>query len=265
MWVENIVIDDLAQTVTVSVATEDTGGGNNLDMVLAGIIGYNGLTVRADATVKWGAPAGFASLPIAFSECEWDNFGSPGFVDEDPLGFLHRSTAVLNNDLPPSVGYPYAAKFVTIYLHGVSTCGGSPSGADLPGGFGWMDPTTGCTLISNLGDWYEIDPGASPPSGCTPAGMAATIGTVQHIPYFNDVLGTGTSATYHVNGYGALYVTGYNFGGSYKEDSIVTGLPACAGSERCIQGYMIGDWVESDIPAGLGGGNYGVVSLEFVG
>ena len=265
MWVEDVDIDFTDQTVTVHVATEDTLGGNNLDMVLAKVLGYNGLTVRADTTVKWGAPAGFTSLPLAFSRCEWNDFGAPGFVDENPLGFLHRSTAVYDNDLPPSSGYLYEPKFVTIYLHGSSVCGGSPSGADIPGGFGWMDPTAGCTLTSGLGDWFEIDPGASPPSGCSPGQMGNIVGTVQYVPYFDDVVGTGTSAQYHIDGYGALYVTGYNFGGGYKEDSLIDGLPPCTGDDRCIQGYMIGDWVESNIPAGLGGGGYGVVSLELVG
>lgn len=264
MVVEDIAIDLANQTVTVDVATENDDGGNVLDMVLAQLIGYDGLTVRTDATVRWGAPSGYASLPLAFSKCEWDDFGAPGFVDEDPLGFLHRPDAVVNGDLPPTLGYPYAAKFVTIYIHGSSICGGSPSGADLPGGFGWLDPTSGCQLVSNLGDWVEIDPGASPPSGCSTSWMEDTLGTVQFIPYFNDVVGTGTSAQYHVHGYGALYVTGYNFGGQYKEDSLISGLPPCTGADRCIEGYMIGDWVGSAGSAGTGGGSYGVITLELI-
>ena len=261
--VDDIDIDMSNQTVTVEVATEDTAGDNNLDMVVAQVVGYNGLTVRADATVKWGAPSGFTSLPLTFSKCEWDQFGAPGFVDEDPLGFLHRPSSVLQDRLPPVSGYPYEAKSVTIYLHGTSVCGGSPSGADLPGGFGWLDPTGSCELTSELGDWKELDPGASPPASCSPSDLSAALGTVQYIPYFNDIDGTGTNAEYHIHGYGALYVTGYNFGGSYKEDSIIDGDPACTGSLRCIQGYMIGGWVDSaSATTGLGGGEYGVVALE---
>ncbi len=264
VWVENVDIDLDDQTVEVMVATENPGGGNQLDTILAHIIGYDGLTVRADTTVRWGSPLGFNSLPLAFSKCEWDDFGAPGFVDENPLGFLHRPSAVIDNELPPTLGYPYVAKFVTIYLHGSSICGGSPSGADLPGGFGWLDPTSGCTLVSNLGDWLEIDPGASPSSGCSPTWMRNTLGTVQFVPYFNDVVGTGTSAQYHVHGYGALYVTGYNFGGLYKENSLITGVLPCTGADRCIQGYMIGDWVESGASSGIGGGDYGVVAIEMI-
>ena len=114
-----------------------------------------------------------------------------------------------------------------------------------------------------MGDWVEVDPGASPPSGCSPSDMEDKLGTVQFIPHFNDVVGTGTNAEYHVHGFGALYVTGYNFGGQYKEDSLVDGELPCTGSQRCIQGYLIGDWVDStNSTAGLGGGDYGVVSVQ---
>ncbi len=263
--INNVAIDFATQQVTVTVETEDTSGNNKLEMVLAQIIGYNDPTVQASATVMWGAPSGYDALPLAFSRCEWDSFGSAGFVDEDPLGFLHRQSSVVNNELPPTLGYPYAAKFVTIYLHGSSTCAAGPSGQDLPGGFGWLDSNPNCRIQPSLGDWLEIDPGASPPGECNPSTMRDTIGTVQFVPYFDDVVGTGTNADYHINGFGALYVTGYNFGGSYKEDSIVTGVAPCTGDDRCIQGYMMGDWVDSNTSPGLGGGDYGIIALEMKG
>lgn len=261
-WVEDVEIDFGEQAVTVSVGSEDDSGGNTFDMVLAGIIGFNGLTVRTDATVKWGAPAGFTAFPVTFSKCEWDEFGAPGFVDENPDGHLHRQASVLNDDIADSSSYAYADKSVTIYLHGTSVCGGSPSGGDIPGGFGWLDADSGCQLTTSQGTLLAVDPGASPSSGCSPTTLEDVLGTVQVIPYFNDVTGTGNNAIYHMDGFGALYVTGYNLGGLYKEKSLIDGQPVCTGSLRCIQGYLIGDWIQSGASTGLGGTQYGVVALE---
>jgi len=264
-WVEDVEIDFDDQTVTVSVGSEESGGGNDFDMVLAGIVGFDGFTVRADATVKWGAPGGFTAFPVTFSKCEWDAFGAPGFADETVDGFLHRQEVVLNGDIAQGLAYPYSHKRVIIYLHGTSVCGGSPSGGDIPGGFGWLDADPGCVLTTSQGTMLEVDPGASPTSGCSTTTMQDALGTVQVIPYFNDVVGSGTNATYSMDGFGALYVTGYSLGGLYKENSIVDGNPVCTGSLRCIEGYMIGDWVQSSgVSTGLGGGDYGVVSLQFV-
>lgn len=264
--VDDVDLDLLNREVTVEVVTEDDAGEKDLDMVLAQIVGFEDAVVKASATVRWGPPVGMEALPLVFSKCEWDAFGNEAFVDEDPLGFLHRASSVVDGDLPPTLGYPYVARYVTIYFHGDSSpCGGSPSGQDIPGGFGWMDPEqASCMVKAEKGQWREIDPGVSPPSECNPSGLRDLVGTVQYIPFFNDSTGTGTNAQHHVDGLGALYVTGYNFGGQFKEDSIITGLPVCTGSDRCIQGYMVGGWADSSVSTGTNGSDYGVVAIELV-
>ena len=100
----------------MQTATETSDGGNQFDMTFAGAIGYDGLTVTSDATVAWGSPAGLATLPIIFSQCEWESFGEPGFVEDG--GFLHHGSSALNNELPPTAGYPYRDRYTTIYVHG---------------------------------------------------------------------------------------------------------------------------------------------------
>ena len=102
-WVPLVDIDLAAQQVTVQTATETTDGDNQFDMTFAGAIGFDGLTVTSDATVAWGSPAGLATLPIIFSQCEWESFGEPGFVEDG--GFLHHGSSVLNGELPPATGY----------------------------------------------------------------------------------------------------------------------------------------------------------------
>ena len=47
-------LDLTEQTVTVHNRTEDPGGDNKFDMLFAGIVGFDGFTVGARATVAWG-------------------------------------------------------------------------------------------------------------------------------------------------------------------------------------------------------------------
>ena len=253
-WVENIDLDLGAQQVTVYNATEDPGGDNFFDMTFAKVIGFDGLTVRADATVAWGAPKGGTTLPIIFSLCEWEKFN----------GITHPGSAVLNGELPPTGGYPLASEYVTIFFHGDSeSCHESPSGQDLPGGFGWLESASNCSAdIDELG-WVDVDTGASPTSGCSSNFMRSLIGEVVQIPYFDDIRGTGNNIQYHVAGFGAIYVTGYHFTGQYREESIITSHRPCNPPDTCIQGYLIDPWLA---PGGteIGGGDFGVVVIQFV-
>ncbi len=251
-WVDEVVIDLVGKTVEVNVATEDTVGSHNLDMVLAQVIGYNGLTVRADAEVAWGPPSGIKTLPLIFSLCEWNDFGSPGFA---PAGFLHREADIAKGFVPNQKQY------VTIYFHGEDSCHLGPSGLDLPGGFGWLESTTGlCEASVVVGKWVDIDPGASPTTECHPQDLKDVVNTIVGLPYFDETTASGSGGQYRVYGIGALYVTGYNFGGLYKKNSTITGNAVCKGEKRCIQGYMIGDYV---LPGtGTGGPDMGTVVLE---
>ncbi|MDH3606694.1 MAG: pilus assembly protein TadG-related protein [Acidimicrobiia bacterium] len=68
-----IDLDLTAQTVTVHNRTEDSGGDNKFDMLFAGVVGFDGFTVGAKATVAWGGLASpIATVPIIISECEWE-------------------------------------------------------------------------------------------------------------------------------------------------------------------------------------------------
>jgi hypothetical protein len=252
--VDDVDLDLGAQQVMVHAITEDPGGDNFFDMTFAKVVGYDGLTVAADATVAWGAPKGGATLPIIFSLCEWEKFE----------GITHPGSAVEDGELPPTSGYPRVNEYVTIFFHGDSEpCHESPSGQDLPGGFGWLESVSGCSAEIDFDGWVGIDPGASPTTGCSATFMENLIGEVVLIPYFDDVVGTGNSAQYHVAGFGAIYITGYEFTGQYKENSVITGDKACSPPDKCIEGYLIDPWIASG-GGEIGGGNFGVVVIQFV-
>lgn len=262
--VSDVDFDLATQSVTVTVETEQTDGTSILPTLFASVIGYDGLTVEAEATVQWGSPSGLPVLPLVYSQCEWMMFGESGYVDRPGGGFLHRASSVRDGLLPPAGGYQYWSRSVTVFFHGSSTCHDSESGQDLPGGFGWVDVTgSDCEAQLGVGDLPSVEPGASPTSECDVAEMAATIGTVQLIPYFDDYTGTGTGGEYQIAGFGAFYVTGYNFGGSFKEDSLIDGQPPCTGNDRCIQGYLIGDWAVLDNGAPLSAVDHGVYVTRF--
>lgn len=259
--VPEIDLDLGARTVWVLAETEEAGGSNFFETVFAKVIGYDGLTVSADATVTWGSPGSLATLPLIFSMCEWESFGGT-FVEDG--GFMHHASAALNGELPPTSGYPYADRYTTIFFHGdEEPCHESPSGQDLPGGFGWLETASACASNVNVGDWLGVDTGVSPSNGCTPSHMRALLGTVVLIPYFDDVRGTGSTAEYHVHGFGAYYLTGYHFTGQYREGSLIDGALPCNPPDHCVQGYFIGDWVAQE--GGFGGPDLGVYIIKLIG
>lgn len=263
-WVRDIELDLDVQQVTIHTATEDPGGDHFFDMTFAQLIGYPGLTVGANATAVWGAPRALTTLPLIFSKCEWIDYGESGWVDESDAGMLHHSSAVTGNLLPPTTGYAYAGRLATVYFHATSECHVNPSGQDLPGGFGWLESSTGgCEAELAKGEEVAIDPGASPTTGCSAAVMRSVVGEVVLLPYFDMVYGVGENATYRVLGFGAFYITGYNFGGQYREVSLVDDALPCTGADRCIEGYVIGDWLA---PGGdIGGDDLGVVVIRLIG
>jgi hypothetical protein len=240
--IDELVLDVGAGTVSAKTSTVDGGSGATiLAPLFAGVLGYGGSTVRADAAAAWGYPRSlYGALPLIFSDCEWEKFGPPPPLQEGP---------------------PYSGSATVIYFHGSEeACHASPSGQDLPGGFGWLETFGLCQTNIEYGDWVTIDPGASPSNDCSPAFMADIVGTVVHLPFFDNIVGTGNNATYHVAGFGALYVTGFNFGGQFKQPS--AGSAPCSGSDRCIAGYF----TKSTATDGeIGGENRGIVIVKLTG
>ncbi|SDT05958.1 Putative Flp pilus-assembly TadE/G-like [Friedmanniella luteola] len=180
--------------------------------VFAPVLGVDSTQVSAESTVAWGFPSGGrAVLPLAFSWCEWMQQTGGGL---------------------PSGSTPH-----TVYLtktSGTVDCTG-PSRNVVPGGFGWLTADSGtCSATTALGDVVMSDPGNSVPSGCSTTSVAALRSRNVLLPIFDSSAGTGSGARYHIFGYAAFIITGYDFGGQYSWNS------PCNGNARCIRGYFAG-------------------------
>lgn len=267
-----IDLDLTNQTVHVVTATEDTAGGDTLDMLFARIVGFDAITVGAEATVAWGAPFQIATIPIIISECEWMHPNvSEGEVAADWEGWPGGDPSSLpmypNDDLGEK-------PIVTILFHDGKTTedcnavAGQDTDADgkLSGGFGWLD-TDGNCIAQVYDGWVAEDPGSSPSTGCGPEELEDLLfGEPVLIPYFDDADGVGAGGEYHIAGYGAFVVAGYNFGGQYKEyDPLYLSELPCDGDERCLAGWFVQTVQHGGDIGGIGGDNRGVIVIKLTG
>jgi hypothetical protein len=197
------------------------------------IPGYDGNTVHACARAAAAGVTGGSVIPMTFSVCEWDRLTAGG----DP------NTIVPPPPYPPYPNSPSTYGTVTTYertlhLHdttGATGCTSGPGGGDLPGGFGWLKPASGCTVTVSNGDWTDDKPGDSPPSSCS---MSTFLGTTVYLPIFDNTRGlSGSSGEYHVKYLVAFYLTGYNLPRDRKP-SVATGRRYCPPSQTCIYGWF---------------------------
>lgn len=201
---------------------------------------YNG-TGHARAVAAWGRPSGVrAQLPLTFSLCELtelatDSDGLPVYADpENPDPALEK----------------------VIYFHTTveaGTCINEESGADLPGGFGWVE-SDGCTAVVENG-WYDSKTGVPIPNDCKKQSpeckfdesglpidgcLEKYVDQVLLMPIYDVTNGlTGTNGEYHFERYAAFLLTGWRFSGSsYASPNL--GVP-CLPSQSCISGYFVQD------------------------
>lgn len=211
--------------VRVTTRTEEASGGTLVPPFLAQLIlpGYAGTEVTASAVAAWGAASGVdAELAITFSQCEYDKLTK---VD----GMTVYAEA------------PYAPAMERIvYFHDTteaSSCPAGPSGADLPGGFGWLDTDSNCEATIT-GGWVADDPGASASKDCK-AAMEALLGQTLLIPIFDDTNGlTGSNGQYHIISYVGFVLTGWRFPGTSQPSTYLPGIP-CKSSQTCISGFFV--------------------------
>lgn len=254
---DSLELDTVAQTVTVIDRTERSDGGSIFLPFFAQVIGFEGATVRAQASAAWGAPSGMPTLPIIISECEWLKYGGdPSTWQQEPF------------PVAPATPEP-----VLLTFHDGNTTedcaaqAGQDTDGDgrLPGGFGWLqNDGTGCQASTDENDWADEKPGVSVPNECTAAYLASLVGTVVFLPWFDDVndLG-GANGGYHIAGYSPFYVTGFNWAGQYKVDSLYDGAVPCQGDERCLEGYFTtATATDAD---DLGGEFRGVLVVKLIG
>jgi hypothetical protein len=237
--------------VEVVTATNDAGSNidgddSTVDFHFARIWGLSGKAVSARAVAGWAVPSGGTTIPLTFSLCEWNKTGGL-------------------NGLTP--GPPYNGPIDLIFFHDPSgnqdneDCS-APAGQDydgdtrLNGGFGWLDPTTGCSVTINAAGWVAGSTGASGPNSCSPASL---INTEVMIPIFDDLYKgpankgpCGSQRCYHVYGFAGFYITGMQLGGNGNEWTVNPPAGCNPNSRRCIGGYFI-RFVQG-ATAGTGGG-----------
>lgn len=223
--------------VTTSTSSSD---GAFIAPVLAQVLGVGPRTLHADATAAWGAPSGMDTLPLTISSCEFDYYTAGGTSLAPP---------------PPYPPFPGGYEKV-IQFHNqddASPCPTSQSGADLPGGFGWLDPTGDCAAATDEAGWVDDSTGAPPPNSCDPSELQALLGKVVDVPVFDHTNGlTGANGDYHIKGYAAFVLTGYYFTGGFRERSVVTGTHHCSGAQRCIYGFFTKDLTPTAGTVGTG-------------
>lgn len=204
--------------------------------LLGGLLGSEGTSAAACARGAWGPVAELdATFPAAVSECDYSYFRRGGELAAPPP----YSAA---NRRPSS-------REVVVFLKGdpsdtdTSCAGGSPSGADVPGGFGWIDTDRACRADGLVaGGSVGADPGSSPATTCR-SRIRASLESVIWIPVYDRVNGTGNTARYRISGFAGFFLTGYSLGSSQLRDPGDTHT-ACstgpgAGSERCLYGWFV--------------------------
>lgn len=232
--------------VRVTTSTDDAASGTNeITYGLARVLtDTTGKTLRAHTVAAWGAPGGRRSAPpLIASVCEVD-------AATDPDGDGVRTFA----------GPPYAGAPTTLALHGSGPgpCPASPSGGDLPGGFGWLG-SVDCNAIISTDDWVTIDAG----NDGLPHGCSATPWREKTIllPIYDAKVGTGNNGRYHVAGFAAFHVVGYKVGNqTWPAGTRCEGQPGNSG--RCLVGHFTTFVTSTDV---FEGDDYGVVAVKLTG
>jgi Flp pilus assembly protein TadG len=214
------------------------------------VSGFSGASVAACARAAWGPPKS-GGLAVTVSICEWDSYTGAGSAFPDP---------------------PVDQ---VIYLHDNGKAGvckpNGPSGADAPGGFGWLDdPNNDCRTPVRVNGTYDGDTGNSVSKACRDMLTALRdSGDPVLMPVYRAVGGTGSNITYTLEGLGAFVVTGWNLPG-FTAASTLTNQDYCAkpsagngNSDTCIYGYFTKALVPGT--AEIGGPDLGANVVALIG
>ncbi|SDY90869.1 Putative Flp pilus-assembly TadE/G-like [Micromonospora pattaloongensis] len=211
----------------------------------------DGTEVGACARAAWGSPRSVDGLAVTISTCEWRELTDHGTT------FWPA----------PELGNPPTSAERVLYLKdGKSrTCPAGPSGWDAPGGFGWLDAPAGtCHTIVAVDGAYDGDTGNSVPGPCKTALTDARADRrVLFLPVYDGVTGQGANTRYHLAGFAAFVLTGYEMSG-FSAPSSLTGKRPCSGAERCLSGYFTRALVPTAVGQ-IGGPEMGVSIVKLVG
>lgn len=266
--IDGLVPPDAKGFIQVRTSTRSASGSTRVPPLLANLLlgneSYDGATVGTCARAAWGPVASLRGvLPVTFSKCEWLSFTSGGtdFAPEPPY----------SSPPPPAVIAYERAIVLAQPDKGKNVCGAGPAGKDLPGGFGWIDHVSvDCTATIDAGGWVSADTGKDTPNACKDE-VYASPGSVVWIPVYDCINGvkdcsvkskpSGTQAWYHIWGFAAFYVTGFELSG--KDDAPYNSAIACTGGERCLYGWFTRDIAPTAV---IGPGpDTGLTAVQLVG
>ncbi|WP_437771273.1 Tad domain-containing protein [Arthrobacter sp. KNU40] len=226
--IKSINLDLTNRKVTVTAGAQQAGGAPNaVSLLLARVLGMNSTNVLTTSSVQWGSVvAGTTAFPVAYSICQVQ-------------GYIGGALQLLQN-------------------HGSGanpSCNYGPSGAVVPGGFGWLaqDPGVCGSTINLATSETGSSQGNSAPGNCSATlqkwGDALTAGrdVIVLLPVFDVATGTGAGAVYHLVSFAAFKVTGWKFSGpnntlpdSFRNSSpYVSSVLSCTGNCRGIIGSFV--------------------------
>ncbi|GGG71237.1 hypothetical protein GCM10011374_39890 [Kocuria dechangensis] len=223
----------VGNTVRVTTHALDSDGEGPLALNFGVGSGVEEIEVGATAMAEWYRPnKGPAVLPIVISPCDFHLNAGPQLLQ------LHSVTGTKKS--PPSVGCPLK----------------SSSGANIPGGFGFIDvPSTTCTATVQVGQTAYSDPGNDLPSQCVSV-LNKHVGQTVLLPLYKDLGSTGNTGWYKIEGWVAFKLLGWRFPGITPYDNTRYSGATCSNPCTGIIGEFV-RFASLDEAFTSGGPNYG--------
>lgn len=202
----SVEINETAGTVLVTTTS-------TRNLWFAPVLSIDTADVGAVAEATWiKNPDGLTTLPLTVSQCQfnWQN----GVLSGDPLPGQSVLIKLMTNHELQLIPDSVAAEL---------PCIDNPAHNEVAGGFGWLNPDPGtCTATITADHIVGGDPGVSVPS--CPAGLTLTYGEVIKVPVFDgvgqvgDKVIGGAKAEYHIAGFAALKLYGWNLNGNLADN-----------------------------------------------
>ena len=210
---------------------------------LAGNGSYQGSTVLACARAGWGpALQSTSSLAMTLSYCAWSQLTGNGTA--------FGTTGV-------------------IFIKGSAKPCSGPAGQNVPGGFGWLDPSPAGSCQANIDLTTSTsgnDPGNNVTTPCkTALQQDVANATTVYLPVFTATGGSGQGASYTLVGLAAFVLTGYQNIPGLHPDVVPSGMNGqCTGNAPCIFGRFTQALVPVTDVIGTGT-NFGAVAIKLTG
>lgn len=202
-----VVVDQPVKTgnqIKVAVHSLDSDGAGSLALNFGFVTGKDEADVSAAAAASWRAPyRGTAALPFIFSRCDFDLDAGPqvlqmhGKANEDDKDNGKDKTTG-NGKTKKSDGTDMEECQIK-----------SPSGQNLPGGFGVIDSTS-CEALVVVGQKSYSDPGNSITNDCKTKLPTLKNKTVL-LPIYSDLDHGGDNGWYMPDGWAAFKLLGWKF------------------------------------------------------